>query len=131
MGIKILLVEDDANFRAVFATALELQGYSVRQAASGQRALEMMRSERPDIIISDLEMSGLDGRSLCHRVRGDSELATIPFVILSAFVESDGRNSPADLPADRCLSKQIPISQVIQFIKELLDPSREGGVAAS
>jgi CheY-like chemotaxis protein len=118
---KILLVEDDPNFRAVLALALELQGYHVRQAAGALKAIELLRSEQPDIIISDLEMNGMDGRALCKHARGNSELSSIPFVIISAFVDPDGTGKLADLPADFCLSKQVSIPQLVRLIKELLD----------
>ncbi len=124
MGNKILLVEDDANYRSVLALALELQGYLVHQVAGGQKALELMSSEPPDIIISDLEMNGMDGRALCKHTRGKPELSSIPFVILSAFVDPDGPGNLADLPADCCLSKQVSISQLVQLINDLLHRSR-------
>jgi CheY-like chemotaxis protein len=118
---KILLVEDDENFRAVLAVALELEGFLVRQAPSGRSALESLDREIPDIIISDLEMNGMDGRTLCKRTRALRRFSNIPFVILSAFVNPGDRSVLADLPADRCLSKQISVTELIRLIRELLD----------
>jgi two-component system response regulator MprA len=123
MTSKILLVEDDPNFRAVLALALELEGYLVRQAPSGQSALELLDREIPDIIISDLEMNGMDGGTLCKRTRARAQLSSIPFVILSAFVNPGENCALIDLPADRCLSKQIPIAELTRLIRELLDGS--------
>ncbi len=125
MAGKILLVEDDPEFRTVLAMALELEGYHVRQVTGGQKALELLSYEQPDIIISDLEMNGVDGRALCKRARGDAGLSGIPFVILSAFVDPDGYGDLIDLPADCCLSKQVPVSQLVQLIKDLLDGCRQ------
>jgi CheY-like chemotaxis protein len=123
MAAKILLVEDDVNFRGVLALALELQGYCVRQASCGQKALEALAAEVPDIIISDLEMGGMDGRTLCKRTRAMPGLAGIPFVILSAFVEPGSSDGLPDLPADRCLSKQVPIAELTGLVSELLERS--------
>ncbi len=128
MACKVLLVEDDPDFRAVLALALELHGYLVHQAAGGYQALEFLSNEQPDIIISDLEMSGIDGRTLCKHTRHDSTLSNIPFVILSAFIDPDGFGNLADLPASFCLSKQIPVSQLVQLIRELLNDSNNCGV---
>ncbi len=122
---RILLVEDDPNFRVVLATALELHGYVVDQAPGAQKALELLQGKQPDLIISDLEMAGLDGRALCRSVRNDARLASIPFVILSAFVEADGPSNLTELPADRCISKQVPISQLIHLIRDLLDHNHD------
>jgi CheY-like chemotaxis protein len=126
MASKVLLVEDDPNFRAVLALALELQGYHVRQAAGGNQAIEFLRTEQPDIIISDLEMGGVDGRALCKHARRVSALSDIPFVILSAFVDPNGSGNLVDLPADRCLSKQAPVSEMLRLIRELLNGSHGG-----
>jgi CheY-like chemotaxis protein len=121
MAGKILLVEDDPDFRVVLALALELQGYVVRQVAGGQRALEALSRERPDIIISDLEMNGMDGRALCKHARADFGLSNIPFIILSAFVDPDRPPNLADLPADCFLSKQVPVSRLVALIKDILN----------
>ena len=123
MATKVLLVEDDPNFRAVLALALELQGYLVRQVAGGDQAIEFLSREQPDIIISDLEMIGIDGRALCKHARRISALSDIPFVILSAFVDPRGSDILDDLPADRCLSKQVPVSELVRLVRELLNSS--------
>ncbi len=120
MASKILLVEDDVNFRAVFAVALELHGFVVHQAGSGRVALELLGSEEPDIIISDLDMSGIDGRMLCKLARSDARFSTIPFAILSAFVDPDQDGPMEDLPADCWLSKQDPMAKLVRAIKDLL-----------
>jgi CheY-like chemotaxis protein len=124
MAGKILLVEDDPTFRAVLALALELQGYLVSQVDGGHQAIEFLRNERPDIIISDLEMNGVDGRALCKYARRVSALSDIPFVILSAFIDPDGTGDLTDLPADRCVSKQISVAELSRLIRELLNGSR-------
>jgi CheY-like chemotaxis protein len=118
---KILLVEDDPNFRTVLALALELEGFTVRQAGCGQSALDLMDREVPDIIVSDLEMGGIDGRALCKRTRAESKYKSIPFVILSAFVGRTEGGLLDDLPADRFLSKQIPVSELTRSILDLLE----------
>lgn len=125
MAGKILLVEDDPNFRAVLALALELQGYLVRQVDGGHQAIEFLRNEQPDIIISDLEMNGVDGRALCKYARRVSALSDIPFVILSAFIDPKRSVDLTDLPADRCVSKQISVADLIRLIRELLNGSQE------
>jgi CheY-like chemotaxis protein len=123
MPSKVLIVEDDPNFRAVLALALELQGYLVCQVAGGNQAIEFLNREQPDIIISDLEMSGIDGRALCKHARGILGLSDIPFIILSAFIDPKESGNLDDLPADRCLSKQVPVSELVRLIRELLDRS--------
>jgi len=120
---KILLVEDDNEFRAVLALALELEGFVVRQACDGEMALQALTSEQPDLIISDLDMKGINGRSLCKYARSDEVLSRIPFVVLSAFVDSRQSVTLADFPADCFVSKQVSIAHLVGVIKDLLSGS--------
>ena len=129
MSGRILLVEDDPSFRNVLALALELQGYLVHQADCGQKALELLSGVQPDIVISDLEMRGMDGRALCKYARSTSSLSKIPFVLLSAFVDPDAPGHLPDLPANCFLSKQVSISKLVQVIRQLLDSSAESSRA--
>ena len=128
MAHKILLVDDDKEFRTVMALALESYGYAVIEAADGVAALDVLRRERPDAILSDLHMPLMDGRTFCKRVRAELELATIPFVILSAYIESDGSNTLPDVlpdllgdtPADYCFSKQNSFSSLLPQLESLI-----------
>jgi CheY-like chemotaxis protein len=120
MRNKILLVDDDDGFRAVTALALEHAGYAVVQVADGFAALESLERERPDAIICDLNMPLMDGRALLKRVRAEAGLAEIPFVIMSAYLESDGPGVLPDVPADYCFSKQNPFSSLIPQLEVLI-----------
>jgi len=129
MACKVLLVEDDPTVRAVLAVALEIEGYEVKQAACGQAALEHLSRDIPDIIVSDLEMNGMDGRAFCKRTRTIDGLSAIPFVILSAFVEPGAPRALPDLPADCCLSKQTPVAELGRWIDTLIGRGRRGNPA--
>lgn len=120
MKLKVLLVDDDKEFRTVAALVLETSGYSVTEAADGFAALEWLQTERPDIIISDLHMPVMDGRMFCKRVRAEAELAAIPFVILSAYIETDGANALSDTPADYCFSKQSSFISLLPQLEMLI-----------
>lgn len=120
MAHKILLVDDDNEFRTVMALALESFGYAVIEAADGVAALNVLQRERPDAILSDLHMPLMDGSTFCKRVRAENDLATIPFVILSAYIESDGSNTLSDTPADYCFSKQNFFSSLLPQLESLI-----------
>jgi CheY-like chemotaxis protein len=123
MPNRILLIDDDEIFRAVTAMALEDAGYMVVEAADAFEALDLLREIRPDAIISDLNMPLMDGRALCKRLRGEPDLAAIPFVILSAYIEADGSNSPPEgleIQADCCVSKQSPFSSLLPRLEMLI-----------
>ena len=124
MKFKVLLVDDDKEFRTVAALVLESAGYSVTEAVDGFAAMELLQTERPDIIISDLHMPLMDGRMFCKRVRAEAELATIPFIILSAYIESEGSNSLSDTPADYCFSKQSSFTSLLPQLESLIARAR-------
>lgn len=124
MKPKILLVDDDTEFRTVAALVLESAGYSVTEVADGFAALERLQVEKPDIIISDLHMPVMDGRMFCKRVRAEADLAEIPFVILSAYIESDGSNTLSDTPADCCFSKQSSFTSLLPQLESLIAKAR-------
>ncbi len=125
MPIKVLLVDDDESFRAVTAIALESEGCEVQEAASGYAALEALQIAQPDVIVSDLDMPGLNGLELCHRIRSNPNLAQIHFVLLTALIEPDGSGLPVVHEADCCLSKQTHFRNLYQQIESLAFPAHQ------
>jgi len=80
----VLVVEDDAATRAMTRNILEKEGWTVREAANGRVALEMMRRERPRLILLDLMMPEMDGFEFADRVRRHPEWGSIPIVVVTA-----------------------------------------------
>ena len=70
---KILVVDDEPNLIIALTRSLELEGYQVVSASDGQEALQAFYSERPDLLILDVMMPGMDGWQVCQRVREMSE----------------------------------------------------------
>ena len=72
---RVLIVDDDPAIRRVVSALLDLDEYGLLEAADGQAALEVVRDERPDLVILDLTMPRLDGLGTCQALRSDPELA--------------------------------------------------------
>jgi CheY-like chemotaxis protein len=83
---KILIVEDEEATRETWAEFFENAGYVVVQAGDGQEALDMARSERPDIVLLDLKLPRMDGYQVCQRLRGEPPTAHIPIIMVTAFL---------------------------------------------
>jgi CheY-like chemotaxis protein len=83
-AVGVLLIEDDVHVRHVVAEALADEGYAVREAADGRAALEQLATWRPDVILLDLMMPGLDGRAFRAEQRARGLAADAPLVVLSA-----------------------------------------------
>jgi CheY-like chemotaxis protein len=102
---RILVVDDDAMLREVAQTALELVGgWRVSTAQSGAHAQQQARGERPDAILLDVMMPGLDGPATVNALRADSATRDIPIIFLTAKVQEDDLGRWGSL----CLAGIIP-----------------------
>ena len=84
MKKKILVIEDNSDVRENTAEILELAGYEVVVAEDGRKGVDLSVHEKPDLIICDIMMPGLDGYGVLHILSQRSETAGIPFVFLTA-----------------------------------------------
>lgn len=87
-GKDVLVVDDDASIREVIQVTLEVVGgWSVRVASSGMEAVEKVRERRPDAILLDLMMPGLDGPATLARLRSQGSDQNVPVILLSAKIQ--------------------------------------------
>src|SRR3972149_3804985 len=87
--IHVLIVDDREADRKLLKMLLERNGYRVTAAGDGVEALAAARSDRPDVIVSDVLMPNMDGFILCHAWMQDAELRTIPFIFYTANLTSE------------------------------------------
>lgn len=85
---RILLVDDDPHIQATNAAFLTKQGYQILQATNGADALTLAATMHPDAVVLDVDMPGLDGVSVCRRLR---ERSKVPVLFLSAYARTDDR----------------------------------------
>ncbi len=103
---KVLLVEDSLIAREIEKGMLQSAGFSVRTAIDGMDALEKVRSERYDLIVTDLEMPRLDGFGLVRQVRNETRFEDIPILVISTRESAEDRMRALDAGADAYLVKQ-------------------------
>lgn len=89
MEPKVLVVEDESAIRAVLTRQLQAKGYEVVAVGSGEEALDVVESKRPDVILLDLTLPGMDGYEMLRRLQGISRGTEIPVVILSGHTLPD------------------------------------------
>ena len=114
---SILLVEDDERTRRAVAANLEGRGYGVRAAADGEEALVLWELRRPDLILLDLGLPGIDGIGVLRRVRRD---ATTPIIILSARGEERDKVEALDAGADDYLAKPFGMAELHARVRAAL-----------
>ena len=112
--MRLLLVDDDAGLRALLRTTFELVDVEVEESEDAAAAQAALARRRPDVIVLDIAMPGMDGIELCRRLKSDRETAGIPVVLLSG-TEPDGR----EVEADAFLTKPFSPLQLLAVAERL------------
>ena len=120
MAKKVLIVEDNLDMREMFHLYLKLEGFTVVTASDGREGLYMAGTERPDLIITDINMPNLDGIEMVKQLRAQPELKDIPIIVLTAFGIVE-RDNAIKAGANRAADKPIHIESLMKDINELLD----------
>lgn len=122
----ILVVEDDQGTRESLAMVLEFQKYSLFQAETGEQGLDRAAQVRPDLIILDINLPGIDGLETCRRLRGQGHSG--PILMLTARHEVADRVEGLDAGADDYLPKPFALDELLARVRSML---RRGGVEQS
>jgi diguanylate cyclase (GGDEF)-like protein len=116
----ILAVDDAPNILKAIQYILTKAGYSVLTARDGDEALTLVKRERPALVISDIMMPGLDGYSLCSRLRSERATSLIPFIFLSAKDTVDDRIKGIQTGADGYLTKPFNRDELLALVETVL-----------
>ncbi len=114
---NILVVDDEPQIRRVMRTTLSSQGYVITEAKTGEEALELMRKERPDLILLDVNMPGMGGLEACREIRRASDAPIIMLTIRNA--ERD-KVAALDAGADDYVVKPFGIEELLARIRAAL-----------
>lgn len=121
---KILIVEDEANIRELVRFNLAKEGYVVLEAEDGNAALALARRERPDLIVLDLMLPGMDGLDVCRILKGSSETAGMAIIMLTAKAEEVDKIIGLELGADDYMVKPFSPRELLARIKAVLRRSK-------
>ena len=116
----VLLVEDDCDTREMYSRYLSDSGMTVTEARTGRRALETLRTQRPDVVVTDIAMPEMDGLELSRRLRAEMPTRDVPIIAVSGqAVESS--SVPA---ADMVLEKPCEPARLVKAINQVLNQRR-------
>ncbi|MGI8475848.1 MAG: response regulator [Thermomicrobiales bacterium] len=124
----ILVVDDEINLRDTLAYSLRREGYTVELASEGQIAVAKARAIRPDIVILDIMLPGMDGLQVCRAIRSESN---VPILFLSARGEEIDRVVGLEIGADDYLTKPFAMRELVARVRAMLRRSRMPGVATA
>lgn len=118
LAAKVLVVDDEPNIRELLSEALELNGFAVRTAADGRQALEAVARERPDIIVLDVMMPGLDGFTVARKLRevGDSPM----MLFLTAKDAVSDRIAGLTAGGDDYVTKPFSLEEVVLRLRAIM-----------
>ncbi|MBE9061870.1 response regulator [cf. Phormidesmis sp. LEGE 11477] len=117
---QILVVDDNPDLRAYVSSVLKRQGYQVQTAEQGAAGLEMAMAHKPDLIITDLMMPGVNGLEMIERIRQDTALQGTPIILLTAKVDNETRLEGVEQGADAYLSKPFNDRELLAEVRNLL-----------
>ncbi len=115
---RVLVADDDRAIRESLARALELEGYPVVAVPDGASALEAIAADRPDVLILDVMMPGIDGLTVCRVLRAQGDQT--PILMLTARTETSDRVAGLDAGADDYLPKPFDLDELLARIRALL-----------
>ena len=116
----VLVVDDDALQRTILRDILEAEGYEVIAAASAQAALEVLGTRRPDVLLVDVMMPGMDGFDLCRRLKGQAATRLIPRVLLTSLQATEDRVHGFEAGADEFISKPVHEAELAARVQMLV-----------
>lgn len=117
---KVLVVDDERDIIELVSYNLEVEGFQVISATAGEKALELVDQENPDIIILDLMLPGIDGLDVCRELKKNDRTSSIPVVMLTAKGEESDIVIGLELGADDYITKPFSPRVLVARVKALL-----------
>jgi CheY-like chemotaxis protein len=117
---RILLVEDNEMNRDMLSRRLVRQGYDVILALDGEAGVALAAAVRPDLILMDMSLPGIDGREATRRIRGEPELRHIPIIALTAHAMTGDREAATAAGCDDYDTKPVELPRLLAKMRLLL-----------
>jgi len=122
---KILYIDDNTNLLEEILEALKFEGFDVFGASGGSEGIEVAKREKPDLILCDIMMQGIDGFEVYKQLKQDSSTSLIPFIFLTALAEQNEIRKGMELGVDDYIIKPILLEELLNAIRIRLQKSEE------
>ena len=124
---KILVVDDDPAIRSLVSDSLEIEGYDVLAAEDGFSALRAIEAHRPDCVLLDVMMPGLDGHQVLQRIRSAEDTPALPVVMLTAYSDDANAWQAWTEGVDYFLPKPFDSDELLRYLSYLFEGTALAG----
>ncbi|MFC2041101.1 response regulator [Chloroflexota bacterium] len=116
----ILIVEDDTKNMTLFRDLLQVSGYSTILASGGKEGIELAKAKKPDLILMDIQMPGMDGLEATRILKADATTSGIPVIALTAYAMKGDKERMLEAGCDGYLAKPINTDEFLKEVTEYL-----------
>ncbi len=120
----ILIVEDNEKNMKLARDVLQSRGYSTLEAVTGEDGVRVAIEKKPDLVLMDIQLPGINGIEALRRVRADPECTRIPIVAFTASVMSSDRSQITEAGFDGFIGKPINLKEFLETVKRVLETGR-------
>jgi two-component system cell cycle response regulator DivK len=117
MSKRILVVEDQEDLRGILRDMLTGSGFEVTEAADGQAGVAKAKAERPDLILMDIQLPGIDGYEAARQIKADPDLKATPIIAVSSFAMKGDEQKARASGCDEYVTKPYSPMQLLRLIK--------------
>jgi len=128
MAIKIVIVDDDRTTLAIMEKTLIMKGFWVYSASNGEEGFELIKKEKPSLVISDMLMPKLHGFDLCRKIKKSDEYKNIKVILMTAVYKSNLAliHEAKESGAEDIMNKPLDMGLMLKKIYDVLDINKDG-----
>lgn len=117
---NVMVVEDNEKNRKLMRVVLKAKGYNVIEAATGEEALNILRNQKPDIILMDIQLPGIDGITLIKQIKGTTALKDTPIIAVTAYAMKGDEEKIMEAGCDAYVSKPINTQELPLIVEKYI-----------
>ncbi|MEE9911916.1 MAG: response regulator [Deltaproteobacteria bacterium] len=117
---KILIVDDEKDIADLISYNLEREGFTTIKAFDGGQVLAVVKSQKPDLIVLDLMLPGMNGLDICKRIRANPEIAHVPIIMLTAKGDEMDKIIGLEIGADDYITKPFSVKELVARVRTVL-----------
>ncbi|MFC2068978.1 response regulator [Chloroflexota bacterium] len=120
MGKRILVIDDDLKSRKLVTDLLNISGYTIIEATDGKQGVDLAKAERPDLIITDIQMPIMDGIEATKLIKADIYTRNIPIICVSSYAMKGDSERALEVGCDTYITKPLDIHELMSVVKKYL-----------